>query len=375
MRWVTYFPKFTRVHLTKDVGLIPYYAHLAGFDASLVGHADERFELPEEAAGLHLDILEDQGQRFFLDRAFLKWLSQNAKSVDILHLFHLARDTIFYGAYFKNLNPGGKVYLKMDAYNDHLLQRKRYAKGDLKNFVIGKVEERFLRNLDLASIENRDGLNLAKKTYPELRHKLFYLPNGCNDDFLLNRFPDLPEKEKLILSVGRPGSPDKNYELLLRALPMMKFDGWRMEIVGPETQDFATARRTLIEAHPELAEKVVFSGFEGDRNQLYEKFLKASVFFLPSRLESFGISFVEALFFGSVLVGHKGMYAYSDICNEGEFGTFFENDDAESFVRAIEEAKQLSTQSDFRRRAARFGRERFAWSKLIRELLAKLGHD
>jgi glycosyltransferase involved in cell wall biosynthesis len=374
MRWVTYFPKFNRFHLTKDVGLIPYYVASAGYRASLVGHAEEYFDMPREVQGLEVERLRDEGRRFFLDRAFLKWLRQNAKSVDVLHLFHLVRDSIFYGAYFKRLNPEGKLYLKMDVYNDHLYERKRYSNGELKNLILRKVEKRFLAGLDMVTVENREALELAKQTYPELKNVLHYLPNGSNDAYLMKNFPSIPRKEKLILSVGRPGSPDKNYELLLRALPEIDWGEWRMEIIGMENDGFRAKREECFSAHPHLREKVAFLGPIHDRQKLYEKYACTSIFFLPSRSESFGIAFAEALYFGACLVGHRKMYAYSEICDEGRFGTFFVDDDRNSFIDALEQAKFLSARSGFVEEASRFARDHFGWSGLIEDLIAKLGY-
>ena len=71
MRWVTYFPKIERLHLTKDVGLIPHYASLKGYDATLLGHVESELGLPKEVADLRLEKLKNQGNWFFLDRAFL----------------------------------------------------------------------------------------------------------------------------------------------------------------------------------------------------------------------------------------------------------------------------------------------------------------
>ncbi|HKK38889.1 MAG TPA: glycosyltransferase family 4 protein [Cryomorphaceae bacterium] len=375
MRWVTYFPKFERIHLTKDVGLIPFYANQHGYESTLLGHSDEALTIPDEVEGLKLELLEEKRQLFFLDRAFLDWLKANAKSVDVLHLFHLSRDSIFYGAYYKRLNPKGKLYLKMDAYNDHLLSRKRYAKNPIKNALLLRTEKDFFRQLDLATIENREGLELAEKTYPELSPRLEYLPNGCNDDYLGKHFSGQPVKEKIILSVGRLGSSDKNYELLLAALPLIKLPDWKFAIVGPISDDFQLKVDEFFSGHPEWRDRISFTGSISDRKKLYELYSKASVFFLPSRFESFGISFVEALYFGACLIGHRGMYAYNDICKDGEFGCFFEDNDPTSFAAAIEEATSKSSERDFVSKASEHGQNSFSWSKLIDKLIAKLGHD
>lgn len=375
MRWVTYFPKFERIHLTKDVGLIPFHVGRNGYDAVLLGHSNQTISIPDEVEGLELELLEEGRQLFFLDRAFLDWLKANATKTDVLHLFHLSRDTIFYGAYYKRLNPRGKLYLKMDAYNDHLLSRKRYASNPIKNALLKRTEKEFFRQLDLATIENTEGQELAVKTYPELSGKLRYLPNGCNDIYLKAHFSEKASKEKTILSVGRLGSSDKNFDLLLAALPLIELPDWKFQIVGPIDPDFQVKIDAFFEVHPEWRERITFFGSISDRLKLYELYSKASVFFLPSRFESFGISFVEALYFGACLVGHDGMYAYSDITKQGQFGSFFKDNDPASFAVAIEEATQKSMSPEFANQASDHGQNTFSWSTLTKELIAKLNYD
>ncbi len=374
MRWVTYFPEINRFHLTKDVGLIPHYASKEGFTSSLVGKVKSPFETPAEVSGLELEILPEKGKLFFLDRAFLNWLRENASTVKVLHLFHLTRDSIFYGAYFKRLNPQGKLYLKFDAYNDHLTQRKRYANGEIKNFILQKVERRFFHGLDLATIENRNGLDLAKKNYPEISNLLQYLPNGCNDAFLDERFGELISKEKRLLTVGRLGSSDKNFELLLKSIPLIELSDWHVDVVGPITQDFQLLIDRFTKEYLHLENRITFHGSITDRSLLYKMYARSAVFFLPSRFESFGISFVEALYFGCVLVGHKGLYAYDDISDNGSYGIYYEDNDSDSFARALEKAMKVSQDYDLAK-ARLFAKRNFAWSALFEKIKTFLSNE
>jgi len=374
MRWVTFFPNFEQVHLTKDVGLIPYYIGLAGHDASLVGHSAFPLDIPAEVCTLKVELLPDRGSIFFLDKAFLNWLKKNAIHIDVLHLFHLSRDTIFYGWYFIKCNPKGKLYLKMDAYNGHLHSRKIYASNPLKNYFLLQLQKRFFSGLNYVSVENNEGVRLASKTYPELATKIGYLPNGVNDKYLENTVDASSKRESIVLSVGRLGSSDKNYELFLDASEKLLDLPCRFIIVGSMTETFRSQIDSFFESHPKAKEKITFLGNISDRQKLYDLFAKADVFFLPSRVESFGIAFVEALYFGACLVGHQGMYAYNDISSKGKYGTFYEDNNAESFAHAIESALSKSEENGFREEVKNHARNNFVWSKLTQELLTKLGH-
>ena len=376
MRWVTYFPEIHNVHLTKDVGLLPYHMGLLpGVEASLVG----RFSKPEypaldtEVRGLHTVHLEFKGNAAFLDRAFTDYLKEHARQIDILQLYHLSRHTLIYGLYYKRFNPNGKVYLKLDGYNDHFRSRKRYARGVVKNALLKATERRFMRAVDLVSIENTEGVDIVAGTYPMLGEKLFYLPNGAND-FYIDRCVEQPApKEKVMMSVGRPGSPEKNYELLIAALPFLRLDGWRIEVVGPCTPEFLEKWREAQTKFPEQTAGITFVGEITDRKLLYEKYARSSVFFLPSRFESFGISYAEALYAGNVLVGHKGMYAYDDLSGKGVFGTYYPDNDPASFAEALNEAVLLSQKEGIVAYAHACGQSDFAWSGIVERLVQIIG--
>jgi glycosyltransferase involved in cell wall biosynthesis len=375
MRWVTYFPRLQSVHLTKDVGLLPFYISKSGHRATLLGHGDESLQVPEEVEELEIEKLPSRGNFFFLDRAFMNWIGRHAKEVNVLHLFHLSRDSIFYGMYFKKLNPEGKLYLKMDAYNEHLGSRKSYSKNWMKERVYKGVERRFFKSLDAISIENTAGLNLMHAVLPELREKTFYLPNGVNDIYLKNLENEVSVKENIVLSVGRLGSDVKNYELFLEAVPHLIDLDWKFFIVGPISPQFQSKIDQLFEKYPPCKELIEFKGEISDRRLLYDLYARAKVFFLPSRRESFGIAYIEALYFGCALVGHQSLYAYDDISKSGAFGSYFEDNDAESFARAIRSAIYLSTKENFVENARQHCQHNFTWSRLTNHLLTRLKDD
>ncbi len=371
MRWVTYLPEIQPLHLTKDVGLIPYFMGTHhGCESTLVGkvHFDPETvsALDTEVAGLQLHALPETGNTGFLDKAFLEYLDTHGKSIDVLNLYHLSRHTLIYGLKYKRKNPKGKLYLKMDAYNQHLLPVRTYSKHLIKDVFFQILERRFLKQVDWISVENRKGLELMKANFKGIENKLGYMPNGCNDALMKTIPEETPEK--VILSVGRIGGADKNYDLLIRALPFLKLDGWKMKVIGPVEPAFASKWKKAMTQHPELTDSIEFSGAIFDRQELYREYSRASVFFLPSRFESFGISFVEAQFFGAVLVGHKGMSAFADIVGEGNYGVFYEDNDPHSFAKSISTAMAMSEKVP-REEIAEYNQAHFHWSRLTKNLL------
>jgi len=377
MRWITFFPNLKREHLTKDVGLLPFYMGKQGYQTTLLttGQGVEEVDRPEEVQNLNLEILPDHGKHFFLEKSFINYLEEHAAEIDILHLFHFNRDTILYGLKYKKKNPGGFLYVKLDAYNQHLSRRKVFSKHPVKDFYLKIRARKFHKTLDLLTVENADGLKIAQQTYPEWKDKLHYLPNGCNDLYLESLEINESEKENIILSVGRLGSPDKNYELLLDALEYIDIPDWKLRIIGPISDSFSELIKARREANPGLFQRVEFVGEMTNREALYKEYNRARVFFLPSKFESFGIAFAEALYFGNVVVGHTGMAAFNDLSANGKNGEYFENNNPESLAASLKSATQKSSKPGIENEIRQHTKKNFYWSSLARRLSSHIQND
>ena len=130
-RFVTVFPVTENVHLIKDVGQIPYTLHKHhGYDSTIVCYQNSESypNLDGEVEGLRISFLTQQGRKLFQERAVLNYLKEQAKNIDVLNLYHLTKETIYYGLYYKKLNPKGVLYVKMDVYNEMLEQGIVYSK-------------------------------------------------------------------------------------------------------------------------------------------------------------------------------------------------------------------------------------------------------
>ena len=175
-RFVTLYPIAKNTHLIKDVGQIPYFLNRQhGYHSQLVCYRndDDYPYLESEAKGLELHFLEPKGRRMFLENAAIQFLQQNARDIDVLNLYHLDRDTFYYGNLYKKLNPNGVLYCKLDLYNQFLeTGKKQHSINVFKNWAFRRWERQFIRNTDLFSVENREGLALMKKRYPHCANKI-----------------------------------------------------------------------------------------------------------------------------------------------------------------------------------------------------------
>lgn len=109
--FVTIFPRTENIHLTKDVGAIPYTFHRhLGYDSTLVCIKNGEYPHNEQyTKGLRLDFIEGDTQRSVDDlwyeyRLIKQYISKHAKEIDVLNLYHLTIPHILLLAYYKFLN-------------------------------------------------------------------------------------------------------------------------------------------------------------------------------------------------------------------------------------------------------------------------------
>lgn len=372
-RFVTLFPIAKNTHLIKDVGQIPcFMATQHGYRGELACYNnDEHYHYTEtEAKGLSLTFLEPSGKRLFLENAAIEFLHREAKNIDILNLYHLDRDTFYYGNLYKKLNPTGTLYCKLDLYNQFLEHgKKRHSINVFKNLAFRRWERKFIRNVDLFSVENRTGLELMKRRYPACVNKIIYLPNGVNSPFIDSLFKEPVEKEKLIVVMSRIGETIKNHEILLRVLPLLDLKGWEIAFVGPVVKRFTSKIEAFYHEFPHLRTQVKFVGEASDRKTVYDWFRRARVTCLTSLHESFGIAFVEALYFGNYLIGTEGMSSFSEISNDGKYGEVLPFNDDDRLAKTLQSTIDNPARIDaLRSEAEAYGRAHFTWPVLVKHL-------
>ncbi|PKP49769.1 MAG: hypothetical protein CVT95_03115 [Bacteroidetes bacterium HGW-Bacteroidetes-12] len=373
------FPVAQNVHLIKDVGQI---ANALGehhdFDSTLVCYknSDDYTYLKTEATSLKLDFISPKGRFLFLEKAVLNYLKIHAKKIDVLQLFHLTKETIYYTLYFAFLNKKAKIYIKMDVYNETLEQDVIYSKKPIFQWIHKKAEKQFLKKITVISAENPTSLTLLKQKFPILQHKAILVTNGVNDLFLKTNFPTInsfEEKENIILSVGRIGAVDKNYEMLLDAFIQAKLTGWKLILVGPIEVAFQEKVNQFFIENPILKTQIELVGNVEDRISLYNYYNRSKLFCLSSPQESFGIAFVEALYFGNYLIGTTGMSSFEYITNNFTHGAWVNPNDTNKLIELLKEitTNQLLIEKN-RLPAHQRVVDYFCWEKVISTLLKRL---
>jgi glycosyltransferase involved in cell wall biosynthesis len=335
-KFVTIFPNCENVHLTKDLGQIPYFMYAKhDYNARIATYrnSEEYDAIYTEVKGLKIDFIDKIGTIWFLEKGVLKYIYNKAKNIEVLNLFHFSKWSFVYGILFKLLNPKGFLFLKLDAYNKTFSEGTKiiHSRKKIKNFFILSLEKYFLKKVDLITIENKEGERLVKLMYPKLISKIMYLPVGVNDIFLKKEFgtnlKTFEEKENIILTTGRIGAEVKNHQMLLKAITNINLQDWKMVFVGPVEEEFMNFVDSVFAQNPQLKSKIVFTGEISNRKELYEWYNRSKIFCMTSFNESFSLSVAEALYFGNYIIGTEGVMSMQDVTDNQKYGSIIKNDD------------------------------------------------
>lgn len=384
-KFVTIFPICENVHLTKDLGQIPFFLHhVHQYNSSIVSYKNnkEYSNLQGEVNGLNLEFIENTGRISFLEKGVLKYIKQHAKKIDILNLYIFSKFTFVYGILYKMYNPKGFLYLKLDGYNETFLKETKikHSINPLKNSILKWLEKQFLKKVDLITIENSIGEDLVKNKYPIIADKVMYLPVGVNDLFLhekfLNKFTCFEQKENIILTVGRIGEEIKNNEMMLRALSQINFKDWKMIFVGAINPKFQLFYDEWIKSYPQLKDKLIFTGEIHDREKLYDWYNRAKIFCMTSWKESFCHSIGEALYFGNYIIGTEGIVSMQDLTDHEKYGAILKADDDKGMANKLQQIiNDQSTLSELFPEIVNFSRKNFVWSKIVGKIHKRIENN
>ncbi len=371
-KFVTIFPAAENVHLTKDVGMIPYIlGRDYGYDASLVCFTNGKYPIRKSLMPFLKLTLLGENRKYIITRPsfrVMKYLSLNANKIDILNLYHLTYETILYALVYRIFHYRGIVYLKLDMDSDAFMQRKRkysISRLFLFNFLLGKIT-------DLVSYEVSKAEGVLKTELPALRKKIIHIPNGVDDR---GRFvEDVPRilferKEDLIISVGRIGSYQKNNQMLLEALLRVDLKQWKVVFIGPIMDDFRQYILDFFEKNPAYKESVFFTGSIEDRTALYDWYNRAKVFCLTSHSECFSLVYPEALFYGDFIIT-TDVYPSKEIVSSDGVGWIVESrtDLSEKLQRIIDGNIDISATYEVRTAYSSI----FSWTRILSLLHEKI---
>ena len=189
------------------------------------------------------------------------------------------------------------------------------------------------------------------------------------------RMLGVEQSEWVVVWSGRL-SPEKNVELLISSLPLMRRPPDRVMLVGDGPLRHALAER----ARAEGVENIV--RFVGRQSDIRPFLHAADVFAFPSRCESFGGSLVEAMACGLPCIalrpdGESVRNASAEILEHGETGLLADRPEPSAFAKVLD---RVAEDVPMCRQLGASGRRRvldgFTWSaggSKMHDLLSAIG--
>lgn len=346
VKYVLLYPEADESSFVKDVGMIPYtLTEDYGYHASLVCYKNGLRRRYRSA------VLNG-----------IRYLRKNAGDIDILQLFHPVKRNVIWIRYYKMRNPGGKVYLKLDA--DYRIIMSVKGKRDLFHYLKRKMIKWLLAVPDLVTVESTD---MSKSIEEYYGVKIPVLPNGYESTV---KAGSNTEKEKIILTVARNGTFQKGTEILLEAFVNAGLgEEWKLRLVGSMEEKFLPYFKNFLKSNGKIARRIEYAGEIRERDLLYAEYERAAVFALPSRYESFGIVLAEALSRGCYLITTDIVPSAHDLVPDERFGEIVETDCVQSLTDAF---KKLDTKMEiietYTELRAAYAEKKFTWHGICGEL-------
>lgn len=362
---------FKEVDFFKDCGGIPFalakyhnyqseLIYVDNISCDLKNHRYQRYVKVKHIYFGHKEI-----KKYWL---ICKEIWKNAKNFDVINIYYIRKMGILISFIAKFRNPKIIVYAKLDLgrnFFDAQINKKNLLSRKIKNYLLGHLSTK----IDLYTVETAQYVEPLNKL-ERFNGKVKYLPNGFFSD-LLNTDINAP-KEKIILTVGRLGTEEKNTEMLIEAIKLMdrrKLDGWKVYLVGPVTDVFKQWYENELQKRPDLKEIFTMTGNISDKKELYEIYAKSSVFVLTSRWESWGLVVTEAAHLKNYLIVTDccdAFYEYINTDRENGFGKIIEKENIKMLKEALEEV--LDEKVDFISKgiqAGNFVDNKFDWARIV----------
>lgn len=178
----------------------------------------------------------------------------------------------------------------------------------------------------------------------------------------------LPQKtsnKTTILFVGRL-ELRKGIDVMLEAIPLVlrECPDLRFRLVGPDPE--RSFQKSFEKKHgPTLLDKVLFVG-EKIGSALDEEYRNCDFFVAPSRYESFGLIFAEAMSFGKAVIGTK-TGGIPEVVDDGVTGLLCPPESAADLARAI---MKLASSEESRNKMGEAGRKRVIQKFSLSQLLS-----
>jgi len=213
---------------------------------------------------------------------------------------------------------------------------------------------------------------IPRDLWSDVEGKCLILPNGINEFWIQNLHLAAKTMRKKQIRLIYAGELKKNKNIRTSVKVSEKLSGRGYHVTldiagrGPEEREIA---RLSAKSNG----RVRFHGFVDDRRELMKLYGESDIFIMPSRTETFGVAYVEAMSQGLPIIysRHEGFDGFYE---QGEVGYAVNPMDVEEIVERIEDicAKYEQVSDRCLSEAAKFSWERIG-ACYIRHLLRPPG--
>ena len=294
-----------QVFLYKEHGEIPYYfSKLYDYRAIVDDYYDAN--LPDATKFRTVELQSYKHRNRFIKLRKIWKIFRMARDIDLLYLLSITPDSMYKMLAYRLGGGKGKIYLKLDL-GIYAKDGKDLLKWENMSLFLKTVHFFFKPIPDVYTVETKRSYErLRNSYYGDLieKGKLFRLPNGFDPQILeeigVTR-RNVSEKEKVMITVGRLGTHQKNTELLLDVLSKVDLQDWKFYCIGPIEDSFKGEIEKFYSEHPKKKDSVIFTGMISQKEK-FEYYDKARVFVLTSRHEGFAFALVEAAYMKNYIV-------------------------------------------------------------------------
>ena len=360
-KFLTIFPLTENIHLTKDVGQIPFVFNKEfNFESTIATYKNDNINyIQNDIPGVKFIFINKIFKSENLNILF--FILFNFWKFNIIQFYHISITKMLIGILYKILFFGkSKVFIKMDA-NSLLLEDSTW------NFIRTNLYRILTKFINVISVENtifyKFLLNKIKL------NNIFLLPNGYLP--VQEEHRKIYEKSNIFISVGRLGDENKAHHIAIKAFKLFYDENknWKLILIGPIANDFLSYYNKFLKENPQLNDKIILTGSINNREKINEYYRKAKILLLTSISEGFPLVFAEAISNSCLIISSELPCAY-DVTNNATFGAIFKQlDEKDLFekMKDVEKKTDVIYTNDYL-----VFKNRYNWINLLKEIYLKL---
>ena len=306
-----------------------------------------------------------------ISKTLIKWVNNNIRSFDIVHVHGLYRFPPTYSAW-KSKSVGIPFIIRPHGNLDpFLMKQSRYC------FPLKKIYEHLfdIPNLNHAAAIHYTSDEEAQQALPlGLSSKPMVMPNGIDwqsykhlpSKGIFRHSIGITKRQKLVLFLGRINFK-KGLDLLIPALGHVskKIPDVHLAIVGPDNDHYLEKVRQWCKAQ-HIEANVSFVGYL-DPDKAREAYIDANIFVLPSYSENFGMTVVEAMACGCPVIISDRVNIWKDV-KKADAGLVVGLDSQELAGAITKMLTDMQSSQAMGLRGRQAAAMKYAWPPIVRQL-------